>query len=658
METHITAWIEILTLVALFTPLLSAILVCFIPSRYSWVITITAPFLLLCSTLAALLLLRAAWQTGPYLYNVPWFSIAAQQISAGLYIDDLSMIMVLIVNTISFLVHLYSTGYMAGDTSVRRYFAMLGFFTFAMLGLVLADNLLLTFIFWELVGFSSYLLIGHWTNRPDAAHASKKAFIINRIGDVGFLAGLLIIWTNANTLCLFPLEESGSFSWQTAAALCLFCGAIGKSAQFPLFTWLPDAMAGPTPVSALIHAATMVAAGVFLLARTYFLFTPDALNVVAVIGALTALTGSLAALAQYDLKKILAYSTISQLGLMVTVAGAGAPQASMLHLFTHAFFKAGLFLAAGAVIHTLHQAIHKAHDTRHEFDVQDIRNLGGLRKRLPVTFMVFVFCGASLAGIPFFSGFVSKDAIIAQTIAWAQENNSWQWAIVACVFITSFITVLYIFRLIWYVFIKESLRQHISQLAVTEAPMVMRIPMVILAAFSFWLIVSSDPVHSSGWLYTSPYSSWIIPALSTGWIFIALAVAYASFRNRLPGGRRSRVQALFYHSFYLDKVYVFLFVNPTLKASTSMLVADRRFIDRALHFMAYAQVTMAHLTGWFDKTILDGAVNGVAKTAKAIGYMTRYFQAGGKIQHYIFWSLLGVILLMLFIVRMSIAPLN
>jgi NADH-quinone oxidoreductase subunit L len=265
---------------------------------------------------------------------------------------------------------------LAGDPAFRQYFAMLGFFTFSMLGVVVADNLLFVFIFWELVGFSSYMLIGHWKEKPEAADAAKRAFLFNRVGDIGFLIGLMILWTHAGSFNITDLASfSGENTWMTAASLCIFCGAIGKSAQFPLFSWLPDAMEGPTPVSALIHAATMVAAGIFLLARIDFLFTPAALNVVVITGTLTALAGALSALVQHDIKKILAYSTISQLGLMVVALGAGAPEAAMLHLFTHAFFKACLFLAAGAVIHSLHQAQHKSHLS---LDVQDIRNLGGL----------------------------------------------------------------------------------------------------------------------------------------------------------------------------------------------------------------------------------------------------------------------------------------
>src|SRR5690606_32577687 len=245
--------------------------------------------------------------------------------------------MLVVVALISLVVHVYSTVYMKGDRDWKRYFAMLGFFTFSMQGIVLSDNLLFLFIFWELVGFSSYLLIGHWTDKPEAGSAASKAFVLNRIGDAGFLIGLMIIWTTHETFSLSAiLPSAANHAWQTAGALCIFCGVIGKSAQFPLFTWLPDAMEGPTPVSALIHAATMVAAGVYLLVRVFALFTEDALVVVAAVGMITAIIGALAALSQYDIKKILAYSTMSQLGLMILALGMGAVDAALLHLLTHA----------------------------------------------------------------------------------------------------------------------------------------------------------------------------------------------------------------------------------------------------------------------------------------------------------------------------------
>lgn len=539
---------------------------------------------------------------------------------------------------------------MADDKALPRYFAMLGFFTFSMLGIIMADNLLMIFVFWELVGFSSYMLIGHWMHKPEAAAASKKAFIFNRIGDAGFLIGLMIIWGNTGS---FHFDHILSLSadhqaWQTVASLCLFCGVIGKSAQFPLLTWLPDAMEGPTPVSALIHAATMVAAGVYLLAKLFFLFTPEALNVVIITGALTALMASCSALVQTDIKKILAYSTISQLGFMIIAIGAGARDAAMMHLFTHAFFKAGLFLGAGAVIHSLHQLAHQSH---HAFDVQDMRNMGGLKKYLPTTFATFLICGAALSGLPFFSGFLSKDAILTATWMWKGDELSWKWSIVAIAFAIPFLTACYTFRLIWFVFFGTNRTAKISEHSITlsDAPPVMRLPLIILAMASFWIILSWNPFHYSGWLYTHLHNgneahNSSITLFSITLVLIALVVAYFYFRNKSLSMHPSK--GVFFHSFYLDRIYHQLVTLPVQKFSALTTTLDLKWIDGFIHATVYIQVTVAHCLGWFDKNVVDGTVNGVTRVAGSIGSMTRSFQ-GGKIQLYIFWGVFGIIIFIL-----------
>lgn len=638
-------WIQTLVLFIISAPLLSALISGIISSRYSWMVAITGPLLLLGSSVCAVLLFTAVWHETTFQNALPWFSIAGRQLYVGIYLNDLSVIMILIVTTVSFLVHLYSSGYMAGDASLRRYFAMLGFFTFSMLGLVAADNLLLIFFFWELVGFSSYMLIGHWTEKPNTGNASKKAFIVNRIGDIGFLIGILIIWSNTGSLNILYLGDGmQTFSWQTAASLCLLWGAIGKSAQFPLFTWLPDAMAGPTPVSALIHAATMVTAGVFLLARMHFLFTPDVLNAVVIIGMVTALMGGLIALYQYDIKKILAYSTISQLGLMMAAIGTGALEAFTLHLFSHAFFKAGLFLAAGSVIHCMDQALHGANE---EFDVQDIRNLGGLKKSLPLTFLVFIVCGAALTGVPLTAGFLSKDMIISNMVAWAMEGLPWRWGIVAAVFITSLLTALYTFRLIWFIFMREG-NQNIQKLKLTEAPAVMRIPMILLAVCSLWWIVSANPIHTSGWFYEDKNFSLTLSAAAGLWVSGALAAGYVFYKNKNPEYKASFFSNIFYQAFNLDKFYQQTIVKPIKKIGIYSAASDHQVIDRVIHFAAYTQVTVAHFAGWFDRVFIDGTVHGIAWMARTTGQLTRSFQ-GGKIQHYIFWSALSIILLLLLV---------
>lgn len=545
--------------------------------------------------------------------------------------------MLMVVTGVSLLVHLYSVGYMAGDSSSRRYFAMLGLFTFSMLGIVLSDNLLLVFVFWELVGFSSFMLIGHWQQKPEAAAASKKAFLFNRVGDAGFLVGLMIIWANAGTLSITSLESFSVAPWHIVASLCLFAGVIGKSAQFPLLSWLPDAMEGPTPVSALIHAATMVAAGVFLLARTHFLFPPESLMVVACVGIITSLMGALAALVQTDIKKILAYSTISQLGLMVTAAGVGAPEAAMLHLFTHAFFKACLFLCAGSIIHVLHHAQHHQHI---HFDVQDVRNLGGLRKKLPFTFLAMVVSGAALAGLPLSAGFLSKEAIFTAMNSWRGDSFNIKWILFGLAFVITAITVMYTFRLIARIFLGEE--SVTRQMTLSEPPMIMRIPVGVLACGSLWFVVSGNPFNFSGWLsVSSPAHSALLTVVSVCWILSALLVAFLLFRKNIW------VSSLFLkENFYLDLVYSKAIIKPVVALSGLSSKADLRFIDRIIHTVAYLHVLGAHFVGWFDRAIVDGLVDGSAYIIRLLGSFTRSFQ-GGKIQLYIFWTIFTIIIFLI-----------
>jgi NADH-quinone oxidoreductase subunit L len=631
--------IELTTGFVLFLPLASFALCLLVSERYGWAVSILAPVVLLISALASTYLFFTLSPSTPILIERSWFSMGSYSLTANLELNRLTQVMMPVVTIISFLVHLYSAGYMAGDKDIRRYFAMLGFFTFAMLGVVLANDLLILFVFWELVGFSSYMLIGHWYEKPEAAQAAKKAFLFNRIGDVGFLIGLLIIWTNTHTLNLTNLlQQNEVYSWQTAASLCIFMGVIGKSAQLPLFTWLPTAMEGPTPVSALIHAATMVAAGVFLLAKVEVLFTPTALNVVTLVGITTALLAALSALQQYDIKKILAYSTISQLGLMVTAVGVGSSPAAMLHLFTHAFFKAGLFLAAGSIFHALHHA-------HANFDVQDIRNLGGLKKKLPFTFSAFTITASSLAGIPFFTGFISKDSILTAVWLWTPSWLSWQGIILIVTFLIVFITVLYTFRMVWFIFFSKETHPYVH---VQEPPVVMRFPLAILAVASLWLMLSWNPFSASGWftiMVGVVRHANIVTLLSVGVVGVALGVAWFYY------SRKSVINPpamIIRHTFDLDMLYQKVFINPMIRLASVAAVADRKWIDGVLHVTAYAQVSLAHVVAWFDTTIVDGSVNGLARLAGVVGLVTRSFQ-GGKIQRYIFWALLGLIIFLFFI---------
>ncbi len=401
--------------------------------------------------------------------SVNWLAIGNLHVDFGLKLDALSLMMMLVVTGVGGAIHIYSVGYMHEDRGFSRFFACLSLFTFSMLGIVLADNFIEMFIFWELVGVSSYLLIGFWFEKPSAADAAKKAFFTNRLGDFGFLLGILLVWGILGSLNFSNLQTqlaqnpAALGTLATAAGLLIFCGAVGKSAQFPLHVWLPDAMEGPTPVSALIHAATMVAAGVYMLCRVFFVLNPDALHVIAYIGGFTALLAATIAVQQNDIKRIIAYSTLSQLGYMVMAVGLAGRPAAMFHLTTHAFFKALLFLSAGSVITALH----------HE---QDIWKMGGLRKKMPATFWTFLVGALALSGVWPLSGFFSKDSILAQALA--QQN----YILFAVGVFVAALTTFYTFRLFFVVFFgreKSELASHAH-----ESPPVMTWPLIVLAGFS------------------------------------------------------------------------------------------------------------------------------------------------------------------------------
>ena len=399
--------------------------------------------------------------------ELTWIDISAGlKVPLGLTIDQLSKTMLVLVSGVGAIIHIYSLGYMRKDEGKSRYFAALSLFMFAMLGIVLSNNFVMLFIFWELVGFTSYVLIGHWFERDAAAEAAKKAFITTRIGDFGFMLGILMVWMPTGSVVFPELAQRMSIltanpSYLTISALLIFCGAVGKSAQFPLHVWLPDAMEGPTPVSALIHAATMVAAGVYMLARVGFIIQASlaALTVIAWIGTITALIAALMATQQDDIKRILAYSTLSQLGYMVMAIGLASSNAAMFHLFTHAFFKALLFLGAGSIIIALH----------HE---QDIWEMGGLSQGLKITFVTFLIGALALMGCPPFSGFFSKDAILAL----AYEKNM---PIFVFALGTAFLTAFYVTRLMVVVFFGHP-RGHAARVS-RESPLVMTGPLIALA---------------------------------------------------------------------------------------------------------------------------------------------------------------------------------
>ncbi|TAL66770.1 MAG: NADH-quinone oxidoreductase subunit L [Bacteroidetes bacterium] len=448
--------------------------------------------------------------------KISWLNLGSSNIKVGILIDNLAAMMLIVVTLISFLVHLFSTEYMADDKRYSRYFAYLGLFTFSMLGIVIANNFLFMYIFWELVGVSSYLLIGFWYEKKSASDAGKKAFLVNRIGDFGFFAGILILFFTYNTVFfdeIFAGIAGGhlpfnSGFWLTLSGVFIFCGAIGKSAQFPLHVWLPDAMEGPTPVSALIHAATMVAAGVYLVARVFPMFSADALTTIAYVGAFTAFMSATIAITQVDFKRVLAYSTVSQLGFMIMSLGACSYTTGFFHLVTHAWFKAALFLASGSVIHAMHHSMHKFHD--HHTDPQDINNMGGLRRTMPLTYMTFLFATFALSGVPLTSGFLSKDGILAGTLAFAQLSG--HWFIPLAGFAAAGMTAFYMFRLTIVAFHGE----HKTEIAKNthENKFVIVFPLVLLAVLSFWFFYSPNPTDANkGWFVKNlPVPQTAVPA--------------------------------------------------------------------------------------------------------------------------------------------------
>jgi NADH-quinone oxidoreductase subunit L len=612
----------------------------------------------------------------PSLWDKNVAGIGPLRLDLGIMIDNVTAIMLVVVTLISFVVHLFSTAYMSGDVRYSRYFAYLGFFSFSMLGIVITNNFFLMYVFWELVGISSYLLIGHWYEKKSAADAGKKAFIVNRIGDVGMFIGINILWANFHTLTfdgVFSAMASGhipfdSNPWLTAAGILIFCGAIGKSAQFPLHVWLPDAMEGPTPVSALIHAATMVAAGVYLIARVFPMMTADALVFIAYIGAITAFISATIAIAQNDIKKVLAYSTVSQLGYMVMGLGVGAYTAGFFHLVTHAAFKAGLFLGSGSVIHAMHHALH--HQDDHQTDPQDIRNMGGLRSKMPITFWTFVIYTLAISGIPFTSGFLSKDEILAGTLAFGQLTGHTLIPIVG--FLVAGLTAFYMFRLVILTFMgehKDATRvEHMH-----ESPKPMTIPLIILAILSFFAFYSFNPIGaSSGWFFRAverPMS--VVPnavaAASTEMFEEALHHSHATamylsltvaglgillafttyYWKKISADAIAKslapMHAFLVNKWYFDELYDATAVAGTVGLSRVLGWFDNTVIDGAVNAVGSITKLSSFASGKFDSIVVDGIVNFLAYLAGFFGLMFRKIQTG-RVQTYIAFVLLGVML--------------
>jgi NADH-quinone oxidoreductase subunit L len=556
----------------------------------------------------------------------PWIGVGGFQADWGLLLDPLSAVMILVVAGVGFLIHVYAVGYMHDDRDFSRFFTYLNLFTFSMLMLVLANNYLLLYVFWEAVGLCSYLLIGFWFERPSAAEAGKKAFIVNRIGDFGFGLGVMLLWTTLGTLqygqvfSAAPGRLAAGGGLVTAITLLLFLGATGKSAQIPLYVWLPDAMEGPTPVSALIHAATMVTAGVYMVARSAPLFNlaPLTMGVVAWIGGLTAVFAATIALVQTDIKRIVAYSTISQLGYMFLGCGVGAYAAAIFHLMTHAFFKALLFLGAGSVIHGLSGE-------------QDLRNMGGLRRHMPITAWTFLAGALANVGIFPLAGFWSKDEILYAEFA---GGHTALWALAAAgVFLTGF----YMLRCYYLAFEGSSRASGHGQHA-HESPAVMTMPLVILAAFAVGVgFVGFPPEHGAYHRFVE--AVFAVPGEVTAHVaplgdliamaFVSLLIAGAGiltatwfylWRPGLPHRLAARFPATYrilYHKYYVDELYDALFVEPVRRSAVWLW---RRF----------------------DEPVVDGSVNGLGSLVRVGSTMLRYLQTG-YVMSYVLSFILGVV---------------
>lgn len=609
----------------------------------------------------------------------PWFDPRGNGMKwpVGILVDNLSATMVVVVATVSFLVHLYSIGYMHGDPKYVRFFAALQLFSAAMLGLVLSDNLLTLYISWEIMGFCSYLLIGHYFEKPSAANACLKAFMTTRIGDVLMFLGILILYWQVGSLRfadIFAAVNDGTLSevWRTTVGLLLFGGAVGKSAQFPLHVWLPDAMEGPTPVSALIHAATMVAAGVYLMARSYLILTPANFLIIAYIGGFTALFAATIGVVMDDIKKVLAYSTISQLGYMMLGLGVGGfilsgYTAGVYHLTTHAFFKACLFLGSGSVIHALH--------------TQSLSEMGGLRRKMPVTFVTFLVATLALTGLPPFSGFFTKDSIIAAAIELSLEQPKHA-ILAAFALLAACLTSFYMFRLIFLAFFGSPRDEHAFAHA-HESPWVMTVPLVVLACLSiypvgggagnwFWTRnPAPDRAHITEWLgprgaatmgggagpaampsggekseslsgheQEAAHREHLAHAAHTYAVVgsllafaIGFSLAWVTYIKRWiraenVARRFAPLHKLLLNKYYVDEFYAVAFIRPFLAFCRFVASFDLRVIDGIVNASGWATRFVAWIVGLHDRYIVDGIVNATAESIAGGGKLLSNLQTG------------------------------
>ncbi|MGN7886429.1 NADH-quinone oxidoreductase subunit L [Dyadobacter sp. 22481] len=589
-----------------------------------------------------------------------WLTIGSHVIELSFRFDTLSAMMLAIVHFVALLVQLYSIAYMHDDRNVNRYFAFIQLFLFSMLGIVLSGSLLVMYIFWELVGLSSYLLIGFWYTKKRPVWAAQKAFVLNRIGDAAFLTGILMLFYYIGSTDFEVLSlEAGTISpgILTAIGICLFGGCVGKSAQFPLSGWLPDAMEGPTPVSALIHAATMVAAGIFLLARISFLLTVDARLVILVIGAITMVTGAVKALKGWDIKKVLAYSTMSQLGLMVMAVGFGSWQTALFHLATHAFFKAGLFLSAGSVIHAVTPG-NELPGFEPDYDPQDMRTMGGLRKALPITFICYLICAAALAGLPFFSGFLSKDAIITEGFLWAAEFGTLGYLFPVLVIVSAGLTAFYMTRQVWLVFFGE--KRFPAIVHPHESPVAMWLPMALLSALSLFFWFSINPFNAEGW-----FLHWIgkehgehlvwVPFIATAVTFLSIFLAYREtgadnpfkVNDPIPVGEPVQSPWSWLRGYSNEQYFLIPFevITKYLKAF------EKNIVDALVDLVAKGSLVFGHFIAWVDRMFVDGAVHLTVFSIRSAGRAARNMQSG-RIQSYYIVTVMGVFLLILWLVAL------
>ena len=607
-----------------------------------------------------------------------WLDMGDFNIKLGFLVDNITIVMLLVVSLISTCTHIFSTQYLKGDIRYSRYFAYLGLFTFSMNGIVLANNLMSMYMFWELVGVSSYLLIGHWFEKDSAADASKKAFLTNRVGDIGFFIGIMLIYTAIGSFAFSDIFEGVSAGMikgttLTIAGVGLFLGAMGKSSQFPLHIWLPDAMEGPTPVSALMHAATMVAAGVYLSVRVFPLLTPDALLVVAYVGGITAIFAATIAITQNDIKKVLAYSTVSQLGYMILAVGTGVYTAAFFHLLTHAMFKANLFYGSGSVIHSMHHALHEKHD--HETDPQDMRNMGGFRKKMPITHFSMLLSTFAIAGVPLFSGFLSKDAILAGTLSFAQHNPQ-HILLPIFGFSAAAITAFYMFRMIFLTFYGEAKKPEIIN-DIHESPKEMTAPLVLLGGLSLFIwytLPYFNPMSTHGWFTDlvvprnavvpgnltakeiedgAHHAHYLAMYISIAVAFSGIALAYLMYIKKVfvPKNWAKKAGFLYYWSlnkYYFDQNYNRFLYQPTLRLARKVAWVDWDLYDKYfINSFGHLTNIASKITGKLDYHGIDQVfVDGNGKIVNLFGKIIKTIQTG-RLQNYILYVTAGVIILMI-----------